>query len=190
MIEGNRMRWEPLSGQNAEPTNGGFGTRNTDLASIYNQNKLRLYRFALRMLGNEEEAGDIVQAVFLRLLEKIDSIDSPEKIPCWLFQVARNQCYDKLQTRKRDTVAQSVLLERQSDLEPESDNLDVAHIVHRGLSRLSPELREILILREFQEFSYREIAEIISVNESTVKFRLFTARRTLCDLLKPSMKGA
>jgi RNA polymerase sigma-70 factor (ECF subfamily) len=161
--------------------------------ALYDRHKLKVYQYCVRMMKDRSEAEDAVQSVFLRLYERANQIDCPDKVRCWLYCVARNYCLTRMHSRAlaaavesestgamQDTTLIDQMDERQNGFAP---------LVHRGIARLSPELREVIILREFQELSYKEIAEIISANESTVKFRLFTARRKLSELLYPKLRG-
>ena len=68
---------------------------------------------------------------------------------------------------------------------PQTDRDEETAIVSRAVARLSPDLKEIIILREYENLSYKEIADVIGVAESTVKSRLFTARQQLYERLKP-----
>lgn len=61
-------------------------------------------------------------------------------------------------------------------------------LLSRALEELSPEMREMIILREYEDMSYKEIAEVLQVNESTVKFRLHTARKKLCELVRTAQR--
>ena len=144
-------------------------------------------------MKDQSEAEDAVQSVFLRLYEHANQIDCPEKIRSWLYCVARNFCLTRIRTCAIVAAAESESVKATKDT-TFLDEMDERHdglgpVVRLGIARLSPELREIIILREFQELTYREIAEVISANESTVKFRLSTARKKLSELLYPKLRG-
>lgn len=150
---------------------------------IYHRHKRRLYSYCLRMLNSSDAAQDVVHHVFVTLLEQHRSIRQPEKLCGWLLTIASHRCH-------------RVLAERARYVSTDSDNIE-SHLVEdtagervsprllsRALEELSPEMREMIILREYEDMSYKEIAEVLQVNESTVKFRLHTARKKLCELVR------
>jgi RNA polymerase sigma-70 factor, ECF subfamily len=161
--------------------------------ALYDRHKLNIYQYCVRMMKDRSEAEDAVQSVFLRLYERANRIDCPDKVRSWLYCVARNFCLTRIRARAASAEVESESASVAADTslvdELEDRQNGAGSLVRRGIAHLSPELREIIILREFQELSYKEIAEIISANESTVKFRLFTARRKLSELLYPKLRG-
>jgi RNA polymerase sigma-70 factor (ECF subfamily) len=142
------------------------------------------------MLGDRDAAQDAVQLVFVTLLEELKQIREPESLSGWLLTVASHRCHKMLTERIRMPLVEDI----------HSDSPDMAAVtsateqgmvrtrmVERALLRLSSEFREVIILREYQDLSYRSIAEVIGASESTVRFRLHAARKKLCELLKPVM---
>lgn len=158
---------------------------------LYERHKRALYAFALRMLGEGDAARDVVQDVFLRVFERRWQLNNPESFRSWLFAIGRNRCVSYLrESRKRsslDEVSEDALAVAPDpgDLEAEEDVLSI----RRAITRLKIEYREVVILREYQDLSYREIAEITESTESAVKSRLFKARRALHEALRPAFAG-
>jgi RNA polymerase sigma-70 factor (ECF subfamily) len=150
-------------------------------AALFERFRRPLYVFALRMLGDADAARDLVQDVFVRVWERRGQLDRPESFRSWLFAVARNRCLSLLR-RDRGHVAldeapeESLAVAAAGD-GPERDQ-DLA-LLRRALAGLKVEYREVLVLREYQELSYAEIAQITESTESAVKSRLFKARRAL-----------
>ncbi|MFZ1683918.1 MAG: sigma-70 family RNA polymerase sigma factor [Candidatus Zixiibacteriota bacterium] len=161
--------------------------------ALYDRHKLKIYQYCVRMMKDQGEAEDAVQSVFLRLYERANQIDCPDKVCSWLYCVARNFCLTRMRVQATVAAVESESAGSMEDTtlidEIEERRKGLAPLVRQGIAHLSPELREIIILREFQELTYKEIAEIVSANESTVKFRLFTARRKLSELLYPKLRG-
>lgn len=156
----------------------------------------QVYNLALRTVGNTEDAADLSQEAFLRAYRSIGSFRGDSKFSVWLYRLTTNICIDFLRSKGRKP---TVSLTVENDDE-ETEELDVAderfdpeeqyqrkalrQAVQRGLSQLPEEFRTILILREVEGMRYDEIAELLHLEEGTVKSRLFRARNRLCDFLK------
>ena len=160
-------------------------------ALLYERHKRSLYAFALRMLGEADAARDIVQDVFLKVFERRRQLNKPESFRSWLFTIGRNRCVSHLrESRKQaplDDVPEEAIAVAADTGEREAEE-DV-RLIRLALGRLKIEYREVLILREYQDLSYREIAEITESTESAVKSKLFKARRALHEALKPAFAG-
>lgn len=154
-------------------------------AALFERFRRPLYVFALRMLGDADAARDLVQDVFVRVWERRAQLDRPESFRSWLFAVARNRCLsllrrDRGQVALDDAPDEALAIAAAVD-GPERDQ-DLA-LLRRALAGLKVEYREVLVLREYQELSYAEIAQVTESTESAVKSRLFKARRALAVTL-------
>jgi RNA polymerase sigma-70 factor, ECF subfamily len=158
---------------------------------LYERHKRALFAFALRMLGETDAARDVVQDVFLRVFERRRQLNNPESFRSWLFAIGRNHCVSRLRESRKQTPLDDVPEETMAiagdagALEAEED----VRMIRLALARLKIEYREVLILREYQDLSYREIAEITESTESAVKSKLFKARRALHEAYKPALAG-
>ena len=153
-------------------------------ALLYDRHRRPLFLFAARMLGDGEAARDLVQDVFLALLERRGQMREVRSVRAWLFTVARNRCLTWLrQGRNRSRLDEAAAGEAAAAAAPAGD--EDAALVRRALAELPDEQREVLILREYQDLSYREIAAIAQTTESAVKSRLFRARQALGERLRP-----
>ena len=154
-----------------------------------------VYNIALRMTGNSEDAADMTQEAFIKAYNSLQSFRGDSKFSVWLYRIVSNVCLDFLRSKnRRPTVSLSV-----EDDDGEDAQLDVADesqspellldrkltrdSVRRGLDSLPPDYRQILLLREIQGLSYDEIAQALSLEVSTVKSRIFRARKRLCTFL-------
>jgi RNA polymerase sigma-70 factor (ECF subfamily) len=165
-----------------------------DLAfvTLYNRYKRQIYVFCLRMLLNKEAAMDCVQEVFLRVYEHRRQLKQVQRFSSWLYAIARNQCLSAFRRSKHEA-AEEVDLEMISgpvgeapdELLERQESID---LVGRYLAQLKLEYREVLVLREFQGLSYKEIAEALGDSESAIKSRIFKARQRLFVLLKPILR--
>jgi RNA polymerase sigma-70 factor, ECF subfamily len=158
---------------------------------LYERYRRALFAFALRMLGEGDAAADLVQDVFLRIYERRGQLNQPESFRSWLFAVARNQCLSLLR-RSRERASLEEAPDDAMAMEVPVDALEVeedVRLIRQALARLKIEYREVLVLREYQDLSYREIADITETTESAVKSKLFKARRAMHEMLKPAFAG-
>lgn len=143
----------------------------------------RIRGAAYRLLGSDEEARDVSQEVFLKAYRGLGGFKGEAKFSSWLYQIGLNLCRDRLRRRKvRSFVSIDSIDERFSPLPARpatayDDVLarDVARAVSEALAELPDEEREVVILKEYQDMTFVEIAEVLGVPTSTVKTRLYRA---------------
>lgn len=156
------------------------------------------YNLARWLLGNEADANDAVQDAFVRALRSADSY-AGGNAKAWWLTIVRNCCFGRLETRHRDlrlVAIDQVAADHGADaaqrLLPQTECDDVEHRaavmqasaqLHRELQRLPVEFREMLVLREIEELSYREIADALDIPIGTVMSRLARAREKLAQAL-------
>jgi RNA polymerase sigma-70 factor (ECF subfamily) len=139
-----------------------------------------LYRFVSRMLPRSEDARDVCQETFLRILNRADHFRNGSRFSTWMYQIALNQCRDQARRRRRWGKILDETKEPQlettaaagrcvgSDPETDTQRSELARAVQSGLSEIPTEQREVLILKEYEGLKFKEIAEILSCPESTV----------------------
>ena len=155
-------------------------------ANLYTRYKHAVYVYCLKVLADPEAAKDVVQGSFLKVYERRSQLLHPERFKAWLLMIARNDCLTYARRAGRTTELAWDADNQGGPLPPdEMEKEEDATIVARAVARLKPDLREVVILREYENLSYREIADVVGIPESTVKSRLFEARRQLYDQLKP-----
>ncbi len=146
-----------------------------------------LFNAAYRLLGNAEDANDMTQVVFFRVLERLNAYDPRYKFFSWIYRIAINESVSLLREKRREEPIDDEF--DPPDLvgaDPESslDDLQTTECVQRALMRMKQEDRIVLTLRHFSECTYREMADILSLEEKTVKSRLFEARQRLAGMLR------
>jgi RNA polymerase sigma-70 factor (ECF subfamily) len=147
----------------------------TELFHLY---KNRTYDFALRMLGDDQAAGDVTQEVFLRLYQHQSNHSRIADVKSWLFIVARNLCLNQLRDRSRHQPLDSA----EKHPAPADSAVDPRQrALRRALAALEPEYREVIILKMYQGFTYREIAGILGKTVPAIRSLLFQARSRLRD---------
>jgi RNA polymerase sigma-70 factor, ECF subfamily len=145
-----------------------------------------LYNAAYRILGNEADAQDITQVVFMRVAEHLGDYDPSYKFFSWIYRIAVNEALNVLRRSRHDEpLDDDVEFEGPESFGPERrlSDMQLALQVQSALMRMKPADRAVLTLRHFSEFSYGEIADILGLDEKTVKSRLFEARSRLKGLL-------
>ena len=158
--------------------------------SLYNRYKNGIYAFCMKMLMDEDLAREVLQETFVRAFENRQRLAQAQSFRSWLFAIARNQCLNQLRRAER-LVSWSVGQKgepRVPEQETPFGHLEKSErvaLVNRFLNELKPEYREVLVLREYQNLSYAEIAAITRNTESSVKSRLFKARKKMAAFLGP-----
>jgi RNA polymerase sigma-70 factor (ECF subfamily) len=145
-----------------------------------------IYNAAFWMLRRTEDAKDITQTVFLKVAERLDEYDPKFKFFSWIYRIAVNESLNMLRRSGREEpLDDEVELPGRDDDDPErhANDAEVSRRIESALMRMSMNDRMVLTLRHFSECSYQEIAEILNLDEKTVKSRLFEARQRLRDLL-------
>lgn len=158
------------------------------LRVLFDLHHAKAYRLAWRMLGSPEEAEDAVQEVFLKVYRKASLYRGDAAFSTWLYRLTANHCLDELRRRKFRSFLGMEALERfpgSGDPVREAEaRRGLSAGVWAALHRLPPRLRACLLLRELEEKSYGEIAEILGLNEGTVKSSLHRAKERLRELLR------
>ena len=167
-------------------------------AALVEANQAMVYSLAYRMTGNSEDAADLTQEAFLNAWRGLARFQGQASFSTWLYRLTSNACIDFLRREKRRSTL-SLTLEadeeesRQTEVSDERwspeallDRQESLQAVRRALGQLSDEHREVLLLRELEGLSYREIAQALGLEEGTVKSRIARARLALRDFLLQS----
>lgn len=156
------------------------------LAELVVRYQRPIYHLAYRMLGNVEDAREITQGVFLRVAERLDDYDPAYKFFSWIYRITINASLNLLRRNRHEDVRgedQDVADDR-ADPEASVIAAEQSALVQKALMGLKMENRVVLTLRHFSDCSYREISQILDVDEKTVKSRLYEGRQQLRTLLK------
>ena len=155
----------------------------------------KVYGLSYRFTNNNQEAQDLTQEVFLRVFRTLGSFHSAEgSFSTWLARVTRNLLIDHYRRTRQERVTDSIeeqlpMLEEEgaaASIRPDHAvaGREASEILQATLQKLSPDLREAVILRDLQEMEYREIAEVLEIPEGTVKSRINRGRAELARLLR------
>jgi RNA polymerase sigma-70 factor (ECF subfamily) len=161
---------------------------------LVKQHTRRVYSICYRFVGNDTEAQDLTQDVFLRVFKSVKSFRAGEgSFTVWLTRLTRNLLIDHYRRSKQDRATDSIedqlpMMEEKTAIESRTDSMlagrEASEALQGALKKLSPELRETVILRDLEELEYREIAQVLNVPEGTVKSRLNRGRAELARILR------
>jgi RNA polymerase sigma-70 factor (ECF subfamily) len=142
-----------------------------------------IFNLAFRMLNESDEAEGVTQAAFVKAYEKLADYDSSHQFFSWIYRIAVNESIDRLGRRKRMVPLDPELASGMRTPEENHQQHELSETIERAVDTLSPELRVVIIMRHFEDLSYRKMGYILSIPEKTVKSRLYSARRRLAALL-------
>jgi RNA polymerase sigma-70 factor (ECF subfamily) len=155
--------------------------------TLYCRHNVRIYRFVLRIVRDASIAEDLVSQVFLDVWRTAGQFEGRSQVSTWMLSIARFKALTALRQRRHEDVDQEDVLAIADDADTPEDSLDRSNtsaILRACVAKLSPAHREIINLVYYHEKSVEEVGEIIGIPQSTVKTRMFYARKQLANLLK------
>jgi RNA polymerase sigma-70 factor (ECF subfamily) len=169
-----------------------------EIVQRYNR---RIYNICYRFAGSGDDAQDLTQEVFIKMFRTLNTYDVERgAFMTWVTTITRNLLVDHFRKSKQDRLTESLdtapsehedampLSEKIEDKAPAADlsvqGRETRELVHTALQKLSPELREAVILRDLQDMDYKDIATVLKVPEGTVKSRINRGRAELARLLQ------
>ncbi|HWP82620.1 MAG TPA: sigma-70 family RNA polymerase sigma factor [Bacteroidota bacterium] len=146
-------------------------------------------------LGDRQEVEDLTQEVFIRAYKSLSRFDESSTLYSWLYRIAVNLCIDEIRRRKirrtlsLQTLPEGAMEQEQASTQTSSPADDLLReerraVILKTLERLSPTYRVALILREYEDMSYQQIAQTLHISVQAVKSRIFRARQELKEYLK------
>lgn len=154
---------------------------------LYARHRLRVYRFILRMVRDATVADDLVSQVFLDVWRSAGQFEGRSQVSTWLLSIARFKALTALRQRSYEDIDQDGVLNIADHADtPEAalERSTTSAILRACIARLSPAHREIINLVYYHETSVEEAGRIIGIPQSTVKTRMFYARKQLAELLR------
>ena len=184
----------------------------TYFKSLVRRYEDRLYNAAYRILGNAEEAEEVVQDTCIKLHQNISKFKAQCSFAAWLFRIAHNTCLDKLRHKQRrqgftlwsfdpnsaiDSAegddAQFIVSQAADEALNPAEKLDLSEqgsMVAESLRQLPETQRTVVVLHDIEGFSYQEISDIVGANLGTVRSRLHYGRLKLRELLEPYFESS
>jgi RNA polymerase sigma-70 factor (ECF subfamily) len=152
----------------------------------------KVFNLAYKFVGRHDEAEDLTQDIFFKIFKALHTFDRRANFQRWLISISRNLCIDHYRSvrKERETMARDI---DASELSPVSrergphsqlEQTDLRHLIRQALAELAPALRQAVVLRDLQEYSYQEIADELGLPEGTVKSRINRGRLELARQLR------
>ncbi len=150
-----------------------------------------IINFHFRFVGNRFDAEDLAQETFIKAYKKLDTLKDPDKAKSWLYSIARNTVMDFFRKNKNKDIALSdALLENAAgasvDYQGRIADNEISKELDRCINELVKEDRAIVRLLYYEGFSYKEISDLLHINENTLKSRLHRARKVLLGMIRTS----
>jgi RNA polymerase sigma-70 factor (ECF subfamily) len=156
--------------------------RQLDFEAIYQQFRGPLKSFIAKRIQDETSAEDLVHDVFLKIHDQIKSLKDQDKLPAWIYQIARNSIIDSYRKKQQMVDITDPILElEQSEMVQTPEDLN--RVVQSMIEKLSPQDKEAHILSDFQGINQAEIARRLGISLSGAKSRVQRARKKLKELL-------
>ena len=160
---------------------------------IYNQHKTKIYNYARKMLGDKMICEDIVQNVFIKFFENMYRIRNSERVDVWLFKTTRNEIFTIFRNKRTHVDQYGVLDADEIDVDSsvkiaeDFELKELNQFVMKELDKISIEQRDVFLLKEYSGLSYKEIAEMMNIDEDLVKSRLYKTRQKLIHKLSKAV---
>jgi len=149
------------------------------------------FSVAFRMLGDEDQAKDVVQETMVTIWQKLKKIRSAEVYKTWIYRIVMNKCYDQLRRRKRnpefvaDEKTWKLLSDRiHENPSTELENTETSRIINLLSERLSPKQKAVFVLSDIEQMSQDEISEITGMSKSGIKSNLHHARKNISEMVE------
>jgi RNA polymerase sigma-70 factor (ECF subfamily) len=159
---------------------------------VVRQHWRKVFNLAYKFVGRHDEAEDLTQDIFFKIFKALHTFDRRANFQTWLISISRNLCIDHYRSvrKERETMARDI---DASELSPVSrergphsqlEQTDLRQLIRQALAELAPSLRQAVVLRDLQEYSYQEIADELGLPEGTVKSRINRGRLELARQLR------
>lgn len=162
----------------------------------------KMFNIAFRMLGNLEDANDVTQEALIKAYRGINSFNGKSSFSTWLYTIVNNASIDFIRKNKKN---KTVYLDREYESAEGTHKIEVAchgdtpeevlekkevrRVIEEAIKELSEDHRRIIVLRDIEQFTYAEIAQILDCSEGTVKSRINRARKILKVIIMEKLKN-
>lgn len=163
-----------------------------NIDEIYNRHYLDVYRFLICFSGNQNDAEDLTQEVFIRVLNNLANLKSLKNVKTWIFSIAKHVAIDHYRKKKFASLFTDVFFKQMKSSQKEPTEVieqnEMKRHIHQAISKLRPNFRAVVILRGINEFSIKETSEILQCSEAKVKVDYHRALKELKQKLSLSIE--
>lgn len=152
----------------------------------------RVGNLIFKIIGDPNIVEDLTQEVFVRVFESLKEYKFISALYTWIYRITVNICIDEIRKRQRsrayslsDILSQNPKVEPSySPVEKNIERSEMREMIEKAIEKLPSEYRTVIVLRDFEDLPYEEIAKILKIRIGTVKSRIFRARKLLAEYLK------
>lgn len=148
---------------------------------LINQNRLKLYKTAISILKNDDDANDAIQETLLSSYKNYQNLKDKKLFTTWITRILINKCYDIINKKKKIVYIEDSTIENTTSY---YDKYQTDSILENVLNKIDDELREITLLYYYDDLSTAAISEILNIPPGTVKSRLSRARSKILEIIK------
>lgn len=151
-----------------------------------------MYNFVLRYMSSPDDAQEVTQKTFIKVYQKLHTLEQPSRFTAWLYRIALNQCRDEMRRHARSIFTSldeksgdegpaliDVYQSKAGDPEKQLADKERDHLLHYALSMLPDEQRSVVIMKELQGLKFTEIADALNIPVNTAKTRMYNGLRSL-----------
>lgn len=154
------------------------------MEEIYERYSKLIYTYCVKFLNDEKIALDIFHDSFIKFYEAVKDGKQIEKINSYLARIARNMCINENKKRDNTNLEFDELLFNTENEQLNLEKKEINELLNQALERLPDEFKELIILKEFLDYKYKDIADLMDINMSLVRTRIYRAKQMLRDYLK------
>lgn len=154
------------------------------MEEIYERYSKLIYTYCVKFLNDEKIALDIFHDSFIKFYEAVKDGKQIEKINSYLARIARNMCINENKKRDNTNLQFDELLFNTENEQLNLEKKEINELLNQALERLPDEFKELIILKEFLDYKYKDIADLMDINMSLVRTRIYRAKQMLRDYLK------
>lgn len=157
-----------------------------EVLELIKNNKIKFYKVACSILNNEEDVNDAIQETMISAYNKIDTLKNRKYLETWITRILINKCYDIIDKNKTQERKINKMIEHFDD--SYENDIEQKSIVQKAVQSIDEDLRTIVVLYYYNQFSIKDISKIMDIPNGTVKSKLLRARNKLYDILKSEVE--
>ncbi len=159
--------------------------------TLVKQNMNRAYFTALGFVGSHDAALDLSQEAFIKAYKNFTKFDRKKKFFTWYYSILKNLCMNYIRDKKKRKENHFIEIENENinadNVSEKIESAEILSLMEKAIEELTFEEREVIILREFEGHSYKEISELLNIPIGSVMSRLFYARKKLAEKLRSKL---